>query len=72
PEYSCGLTTVEIRGVAPAELAAWLWDKHRIFVTSIEHEQFKGIRVTPNVYTTHGEVDLFADAMLSAARHGIG
>lgn len=70
--HSCGLTTVEIQGIAPADLAAWLWDKHRIFVTTIDHEQFKGIRVTPNVYTTLDEVERFAEAMLTAARHGIG
>jgi isopenicillin-N epimerase len=72
PEHSCGLTTVEVQGIAPADLAAWLWEKHRIFVTTIEHEQFQGIRVTPNVYTTLDEVDRFAEAMRSAARHGIG
>lgn len=72
PEHSCGLTTVEILGTPPADLAAWLWDKHRIFVTTIDHEQFKGIRVTPNVYTTLDEVDRFAEAMLTASRHGIG
>lgn len=72
PEHSCGLTTVEIKNIAPADLAAWLWDKHRIFVTTIDHEQFKGIRVTPNIYTTLDEIDRFAEAMLNAARHGIG
>lgn len=71
PQHSCGLTTVEIEGIQSADLAAWLWDKHRIFVTTIDHEQFQGIRVTPNVYTTLDEIDRFAEAMLAAVRHGI-
>ncbi|GIV02566.1 MAG: aminotransferase class V-fold PLP-dependent enzyme [Armatimonadetes bacterium] len=72
PEFSCGLTTVEIVGIEPSALVEWLWKEHRIFVVAIQHEQFRGIRVTPNVYTTLDELDRFADAMLLAARKGIG
>jgi len=71
PEHSCGLTTVEIVGIEPDKLGSWLHDKHGIFVTGIGHEDFKGIRVTPNVYTTLDEIDRFASAMLTAARVGI-
>ncbi len=71
PAHSCGLTTVEIVGTEPAKLAGWLWDRHRIFVTSIGHDDFQGIRVTPNVYTTVEEMRRFGDAMLTAARSGI-
>ena len=72
PEHSCGLCTVEIEGIAPDKLAAWLFDKHGIFVTGIGHESFKGIRVTPNVYSTVDEIDRFAAAMVHAAKEGIG
>lgn len=72
PHFSCGLTTVEIKGIEPGDLAAWLLDKKGIFVTGIGHESFKGIRVTPNVYTTLDEIDRFKDAMLEACRAGIG
>ncbi len=71
PEHSCGLTTVHIVGTTPGDLATWLWEKHSIFVTGITHEDFQGIRVTPNVYTTIDEVDRFAEAMLTAATKGI-
>jgi len=71
PEHSCGITTVNISGIKSADLAAWLWDKHRIFVTTIAHDQFEGIRVTPNVYTTLDEIDRFSAAMLTAAKQGI-
>jgi isopenicillin-N epimerase len=71
PEHSCGITTVQITGVDTGALAGWLLDKHGIFVTSIGHPSFTGIRVSPNVYTTKNEVDRFSEAMLLAARHGI-
>lgn len=71
PEHSCGLTTVEIEGIEPGKLAEWLLNRHGIFVTGIGHEDFKGIRVTPNVYSTFDEIDRFAAAMLVAAREGL-
>jgi selenocysteine lyase/cysteine desulfurase len=63
PKFACGIATVEIKGIEPGELTSNLWQKHRIIVTPINHAQFKGIRVTPNVYTTLEEVNRFADAM---------
>lgn len=71
PEHSCGLTTVEIKGIDPGKLAGWLLDKHNVFVTTIGHPNFQGIRVTPNVYTILSEVDRFADAMKIALTKGI-
>ncbi|MBX7131790.1 MAG: aminotransferase class V-fold PLP-dependent enzyme [Fimbriimonadaceae bacterium] len=71
PEHSCGLTTVGIWGVKPADLQSWLMTKHGIYVTGIAHEAFEGIRVTPNVYSTVDEVDRFAEAMVTAATKGI-
>jgi len=33
--------------------------------------EFDGLRITPNVYTTVDEVDLFADRVLDAIRKGM-
>jgi len=71
PEHSCCLTNVNLLGITPGRLAGWLYDKHAIFVTTIAHERFQGLRVSPNVYTTVSEIDRFADAMLDAARNGV-
>jgi selenocysteine lyase/cysteine desulfurase len=46
-------------------------DKHKLFTTPIEHEEFKGLRITPNLYTTTGELDRFVDVMESVAKKGI-
>lgn len=71
-EHSCALTNVEIIGMDPGKLAEWLLAKHDIFVTTIVMDDFRGIRVTPNVYTTVGEIDRFASAMLKAGKDGVG
>jgi len=66
-----GLVTVGIEGVDPAKLTAYLWNRYRIIVVGITHEQFKGNRVTPNVYTTLEEIDAFGDIMEEVARKGL-
>src|SRR5437879_2719086 len=63
PEQSCGLSLVSVEGKKAAELADDLWKQHRILVVAILHKDFEGLRVTPNVYTTTREIDIFATAM---------
>ena len=60
-----------IDGVDTAKLAAHLWDKHRIIVAPIVHDEFEGLRVTPNVYTTLDEIDRFAEAMEQVIAKGL-
>jgi len=63
PKYACAIATVELKGIAPNDLNSALWRDYRIITTPINHHQFKGIRVTPNVYTTLEELDRFVDAI---------
>jgi len=72
PGFSCGIATFEIEGLAPADLQRWLWSKHKIYTTTIHHKEFRGIRVSPCVYTLPDEVDRFAAAVEHALAHGIG
>ncbi len=66
-----GICLVSMEGIDPEKLGGWLHSKHRIIATPIKHAEFSGLRVTPNVYTTIDEVDLFAERMLDALRRGI-
>jgi selenocysteine lyase/cysteine desulfurase len=68
---SCAIATVEIEGVDPDALASYLMKSHKIFVTSIVHDEFRGIRVTPSVYTTLGELERFCNVMTDVARKGL-
>ena len=66
-----GIGLVSVEGLDPGKLVAWLLNTHRIVTTPIVHAEFSGLRITPNVYTTIDEVDLFSDRMLRAIRTGI-
>jgi selenocysteine lyase/cysteine desulfurase len=48
-----------------------LFDKHHIFAVPIMHEEFQGIRITPNLYTTFSELDRFCEQMELIARKGL-
>lgn len=63
PTQSCGLALMDLEGVDPGKLSTHLFDNHRIITTPIKHEEFQGLRVTPNVYTTSREIDTFVEAM---------
>ncbi len=69
--YTGGIGLLHIDGMDPGKLGGWLLDKHRIVTTPIVHAEFDGLRITPNVYTTVDEVDLFADRVLEAIRKGM-
>jgi selenocysteine lyase/cysteine desulfurase len=71
PNQSCGIANVEIVGLDPGALGSYLMEKHKIFTTAILHSEFKGIRITPSVYTTLKELDRFCDVMESVAKKGI-
>jgi isopenicillin-N epimerase len=70
-QQSCAIANVHIEGTDPAAIGSYLFDKHRIFTTPIVHDEFKGIRITPNVYTTLGELDRFSNVMETIARKGL-
>ena len=71
PKQSCGLALVNIEGIDPGKLSAYLFDQYRIITTPIKHPEFEGVRVTPNVYTTIGEVDIFVEAMKRVVEKGL-
>lgn len=68
---SCALANFHLEGTDPVALGAHLMNAHRIFTTPILHDEFKGVRITPNVYTTLGELDRFAEAVETTARKGL-
>jgi len=68
---SCAIANVRIEGVSPSEIGDYLMAKHKIFSTPIVHEEFTGIRITPNVYTTLWELDRFCEVMEMIARKGL-
>src|SRR6266705_1074556 len=68
---SCAIGNVHIEGTDPNAVTKYLFDKHHIFTVPIVHEEFQGIRITPNVYTTLNELDRFCNEMEIIARKGL-
>ena len=63
---------LHVAGLEPNAIVSWLRARHGIVTTPINHEEFNGIRITPNVYTTPDEIDRFSEAMLEVLRTGTG
>jgi hypothetical protein len=47
----------------PSELAEILFSKYKIYCVPINGAGVHGCRITPNVYTTTGELDVLVDAL---------
>lgn len=63
PKYGCAIGLVGVEGKKPAELDSFLMDKYKIHAVGIEWENIKGVRVTPNVYTTTKNLDVLVEAI---------
>jgi selenocysteine lyase/cysteine desulfurase len=68
PKWGCAIGNVGIEGKKPADLEAFLFDKYKIHTVSIEWENIHGVRITPNVYTTIGNLDLLVDGITTFAK----
>jgi len=78
PEQSCGLGTFTVQGMDMAKLSQILFDKHKIYSITVgvppEEEKGKtvmGMRVTPSIYTTLRELDMFIDLVTYYVKNGL-
>jgi isopenicillin-N epimerase len=78
PGQTWGLAVVSIDGIDSVKLVSHLWDKYRIVITSVGHDNpkdpklsYRGLRVTPNIYTPLEEIDTFIDAMRNVLKNGL-
>ena len=63
PNQAWGLFNVSLERVESPKAYEFLWTKYRIITAAIKRDEYQGLRVTPNVYTTLDEVDTFAGAI---------
>lgn len=68
---SCAIGNVHIEGTDPIAVSSYLMNKHKIFTVPIVHDEFNGLRITPNVYTTLEELDRFCEVMTMVAKKGL-
>ncbi len=72
PAQACAIGTMRIDSIGAQALTDHLQKKYRIHVRPrFVPDEWEGIRVTPNVFTTLAEVDAFAHAIEDVARNGL-
>jgi isopenicillin-N epimerase len=63
PAQSCGIGFLSFNGVSGQKIHDALWSKYNILTAYSAHEEFSGLRITPHIYSTVGDIDTFADAV---------
>ena len=58
-----GIGNVGVESMGPAELADRLMAEHRIYTAAIDRPGVKGVRVTPNLYTSLSDLDALVKAV---------
>ncbi|MGZ8544148.1 MAG: aminotransferase class V-fold PLP-dependent enzyme, partial [Flavisolibacter sp.] len=62
-EWGCAIGIVGVEGKKPSELDSFLFNQYKIHAVGIEWENIKGVRITPNVYTTTKNLDVLVEAI---------
>ena len=78
PKQSCGLGTYTIENMDMGKLSQVLFDKHKIYNITVgvppvvqTDENIIGMRVSPSIYTSLREIDLFIDAVSHYVKNGL-
>ena len=64
---SCAIANVGVAGHAPAALADTLFNRYRIWTVAIDGAGVRGVRVTPHLFTSTGELDALVKALRELA-----
>jgi selenocysteine lyase/cysteine desulfurase len=66
---SCAIANVGIEGMNPGDLARTLFDRYKVWTVAINNANagVRGVRVTPQLYTTTAELDVLVGALLELA-----
>jgi selenocysteine lyase/cysteine desulfurase len=64
---SFGIGNVGIKNIPPKIMAEQLLKKFKIFTVAIDYANVKGCRITPNIYNSIDEIEVFIDAIRKLA-----
>ena len=62
-QRSCGIGNVGLTNMSPSKMENILFDKYNIFTVAIDYANVKGCRISPNIFTTTEELDIFVKAV---------
>ncbi len=68
PKRACGIANVGIKGMKPAVMAETLLKKYKVYTVAIDGANVHGCRITPNLFTTPAELDVFVNALKEMSR----
>jgi selenocysteine lyase/cysteine desulfurase len=57
------IANVKIDGLTAKEIQKKLFSDYKIYTIAIDHDEVKGVRVSPNIFTSLKELDLLAEAL---------
>jgi selenocysteine lyase/cysteine desulfurase len=57
PKWGGAIGIVSVQGKKSGDLDNYLFSQYKIHTTTIEWENIRGVRITPNVYTTLKNLD---------------
>jgi selenocysteine lyase/cysteine desulfurase len=63
PGFGCAIGSVLVEGRKPGDLSNFLMDKYKVHTVGIEWENIKGVRITPNVYTSTKNLDVLVEGI---------
>ena len=66
--FGCAIGNIGFEGKDPSELDRFLLDKYKVHAVAINWENIRGLRVTPNVYTTTANLDVLVDGIRAYAK----
>ncbi len=66
-EFSCAMATVSVADHSPLELLSRLQREFQIYSTPIQHEDIQGVRISPSIYTSLGDLDHLVRALTKIA-----
>ena len=62
-DRSCGIGNVGLTNMSPSKMEDLLFQKYKIFTVAIDYANVKGCRISPNIFTTTKELDIFVEAV---------
>lgn len=68
PEYSGAIALLNLKDKDPADLSEILFNKFKIHTTTIKWENIRGVRITPNIYTSLNDLDRLVSAIEEIAK----
>jgi hypothetical protein len=71
-EQSCGIGTFLVEKMDMSRLSQVLFEKHKVYQAMFTlPDEVKAIRVTPSIYTTLPELDIFIRALTDYIKNGL-